>query len=286
MNRYTLLSFVGLLVIVIALPLYAMGEGTRLSQAEERLQAQSVQNGTVLYLEYCADCHGPTGSGLDLNPALNRLGMADADPDVLFKIIARAAHGSAMAAWHLEEGGFLNDHQIGELVTLIRFADWSQVGRNAAQNGLAMPGVPTREIADTSEAMLAEADPHQCVACHEDPPVHKGMFGLDCVRCHALDAWTPASLTRHTFQLDHGGAGTVACETCHQETYILNSCYGCHDHQPEQMVDLHQPEGIDEFENCTLCHPTGAEDEGRAIWDDFLEQNKKGELSSAWKDAE
>jgi len=280
MNRYTLLSFVGLLAIVIALPLYTMQEGARLSQAGDQLQAKSVQNGTLLYLEFCADCHGPTGGGIDFNPALNRLGMSDADPDMLFKIIARAAHGSTMSAWHLEEGGFLNDHQIGELVTLIRFADWSLVGQTAAQNGLVLPDAVTHEIADTSEALLPETNPHQCVACHEDPQLHEGLFGLDCVRCHSLEAWTPASLTRHTFELDHGDAGAVACKTCHIEAYVENTCYGCHDHQPDDMLELHQSEGIAEFDDCRACHPTGAEGEGRAIWDDFLEQNQNTELSA------
>ena len=107
------------------------------------------------------------------------------------------------------------------------------------------------------------------------------MFGLDCVRCHTLQAWTPASLTRHTFELDHGDEGDLACEICHIETYAENTCYECHDHKPDQMVEVHEPEGIAEFDDCMTCHPTGAKDEGKAIWQDFLEQNKNKDLSAA-----
>ena len=119
-------------------------------------------------------------------------------------------------------------------------------------------GSPPAILQEISVSMLPEEDPHQCIACHEDPKVHRGQFGLDCVRCHTLEAWIPASLTRHTFALDHGDQGDVACETCHIETYAENTCYECHDHQAAQMAELHQAEGIDDYDNCQICHPTGA----------------------------
>lgn len=96
-----------------------------------------------------------------------------------------------------------------------------------------------------------------CVACHEDPEVHAGQFGLDCARCHTAAAWVPAQLTRHTFRLDHGEEGEVACETCHADTYVVYTCYGCHDHQPGEMRAAHEREEIAEFEACHECHPTG-----------------------------
>jgi mono/diheme cytochrome c family protein len=281
MNRYTFLSFIALLALVIVIPYYALQEQTRLSAAQDELQAQYIENGAVLYLEFCGECHGPTGEGIGLNPALNRLGMSEADPEVLFKIIARATHGSSMASWHLEEGGVFNDYQIRELVTLIRFADWSQVQRLAAERGVVFTDLSTRNLEDISVDMLSEEDPHQCIACHEDPKVHKEKFGLDCVRCHSLVAWTPASLTRHTFKLDHGDAGDVACETCHIETYTKNTCYECHDHKPGQMTELHEAEGILEFDFCISCHPTGTEGEGRDIWQEMLERENNAELLTA-----
>ena len=281
MNRYHILSAVALLALVIAVPFYAIQEQNRLSHAQDQLQELAVENGSVLYLQFCAECHGPNGEGNDLNPALNRLGLAEADPNVLFKIISRAAHGSSMASWHLEEGGVFNDYQIRELVTMIRFADWSRVEQIATERGLVLQGIATRDIEDISVSMLPEEDPHQCIACHEDPKVHRGQFGLDCVRCHTLEAWIPASLTRHTFALDHGDEGDVACETCHIETYAENTCYECHDHQPAQMAEVHQVEKIDDYDNCRICHPTGVKDEGRAIWQEYLDSKKVNELSAA-----
>jgi hypothetical protein len=101
----------------------------------------------------------------------------------------------------------------------------------------------------------------RCVECHEDPEVHLGEFGLDCARCHVAAAWTPAELRQHTFLLDHGDNPREACETCHEGTYVEYTCYGCHDHEPEQMKVAHVKEGIGEFDACAECHPTGREGE-------------------------
>jgi hypothetical protein len=103
--------------------------------------------------------------------------------------------------------------------------------------------------------------PQECSACHEEPEVHAGLFGLDCARCHNESAWTPAQLTSHTFPLDHGSSVELACETCHTDAYTTYTCYSCHEHTPAGVREEHVEEGIDDFEDCIACHPTGREDE-------------------------
>ncbi len=105
--------------------------------------------------------------------------------------------------------------------------------------------------------------PRECGACHLEPEIHLGLFGLACESCHSTLAWSPASLTNHTFPLDHGEQGMVACETCHVSTYVEYTCYGCHDHQPSEIQSKHQEEGISAIElvDCVRCHPNGLEDE-------------------------
>jgi len=90
-----------------------------------------------------------------------------------------------------------------------------------------------------------------------------GQFGVDCARCHTVWAWLPAQLREHVFRLEHGGEGEVACETCHEGSYVRYTCYGCHEHQPPEMAELHAGEGIEEMEPCGACHPTGEEGEAR-----------------------
>jgi len=100
-----------------------------------------------------------------------------------------------------------------------------------------------------------------CSDCHPEPEVHSGETGLHCDWCHTVAAWTPAQLTEHVFRLDHGGADEESCETCHSGTYVIYTCYECHDHQPVEMQEFHSREGIDRLEPCAECHPTGLEGE-------------------------
>lgn len=266
MKRYDLISLIALMILVTTLPIYALRESDRMDQAQAALREQFVADGAILYVENCVLCHGPTGEGVGAMPALNRL--ASADYDVLYQTIAHAPHGSPMASWHIDEGGILNDYQVEGLVTLIQNADWPQVDELASTRGLALPSAVDTRVDMTALEGVGE-DPHECRACHEEPEVHANRFGLNCARCHTLQAWKPALLTRHTFLLDHGGEGQVACQTCHTYSYSAHTCYECHDHTPEQMEEAHAQEDIFEFENCAVCHPTGREGEGELFRDSY-----------------
>ena len=103
----------------------------------------------------------------------------------------------------------------------------------------------------------------ECAACHEEPIIHAGVFGLSCENCHTAVAWQPAQLTYHSFPLDHGEQGELACETCHTATYTQYTCYNCHEHDQSETEREHLEEGISaqEIVNCVECHPTGREDE-------------------------
>jgi hypothetical protein len=116
--------------------------------------------------------------------------------------------------------------------------------------------------------------PRQCSGCHEEPEVHAGTFGKDCARCHGQEQWLPALLTQHDFILDHGGEEILDCHTCHSDNYHEITCYGCHDHTPEDMEEVHSHEEIEEYDDCRSCHPTGASGEARLLWD--IEQNVIG----------
>jgi hypothetical protein len=121
------------------------------------------------------------------------------------------------------------------------------------------------ECADCHADYVYLTQSRSCLDCHADPEIHVGQFGLDCTRCHTDRAWAPATLTRHVFDLNHGGGAHPACETCHVETLAVYTCYGCHDHEPEPMRTVHLEEGIVELEPCAACHPTGAPGEAQRI---------------------
>jgi predicted CXXCH cytochrome family protein len=107
--------------------------------------------------------------------------------------------------------------------------------------------------------------PTECSQCHADPEIHAGSFGLKCEYCHSAEAWTPANLKTHPFPLDHGAQGDQDCQVCHAQAYTEFTCYGCHDHQPEAILESHVQVGIayEELPNCFDCHPNGLIEESQ-----------------------
>ncbi len=101
--------------------------------------------------------------------------------------------------------------------------------------------------------------PITCVGCHQEPPIHAGFFGQKCEYCHTTTAWHPALLIEHTFPLDHGGKGEVACATCHTDKYTAYTCYSCHDHQPQEITASHAKLNLspERLAACTDCHLNG-----------------------------
>jgi hypothetical protein len=97
----------------------------------------------------------------------------------------------------------------------------------------------------------------ECVSCHVEPEHHRGQFGTDCERCHTAVAWAPAQLTVHVFRLDHAGQDALSCEACHTGTYTQHTCYGCHEHDPAEILAVHVEAGIDDITDCAICHLTG-----------------------------
>jgi hypothetical protein len=108
-----------------------------------------------------------------------------------------------------------------------------------------------------------QGTPQNCSACHQEPAFHAGRLGSDCASCHATGAWTPAIYSRpHTFPFNHGEGGSNACQTCHPASLPAYTCYSCHEHEPSEIREEHQEEGIPDFQNCVACHPTGREGDG------------------------
>jgi hypothetical protein len=97
-----------------------------------------------------------------------------------------------------------------------------------------------------------------CSDCHEEPEMHAAQFGVDCVRCHTPGAWAPAELKQHNFDLAHGGEGLLDCRDCHEQSYVLYTCDGCH--YPDEMKLAHTEKETSGQDGCADCHVTGEEE--------------------------
>jgi len=109
---------------------------------------------------------------------------------------------------------------------------------------------------------IYQGTPQECASCHEDPAFHLGLLGNDCAECHDTIAWSPARYDRkHTFPTNHGEQGTIPCQTCHPEDLSAYTCYNCHEHDRAETEREHREEGINDFQDCMRCHPTGEKEE-------------------------
>jgi hypothetical protein len=102
----------------------------------------------------------------------------------------------------------------------------------------------------------------ECVICHKDE--HQGQLGTDCLRCHTMNGFKPASGFNHStthFTLT-GLHQTTACQKCHGpkpgqdraqfKGLSYNGCQSCH-------TDPHRGAFQDvKFRgSCDTCHNTG-----------------------------
>ena len=182
MNRYAILTFLALLILILILPIYAWLEPVRMANAQTDLRQEFVSDAAVLYVENCALCHGAAGEGIGPMPPLDNPGLREADYDFLYKTIARGRYDTSMTGWHEDEGGVFNGYQIDELVALVRYVDWPQLGDLSAEKGLIPPTLP---VPETDEAFLAQVT----ALSPEGSLWAEGMalYAANCTICHGIN---------------------------------------------------------------------------------------------------
>lgn len=94
-----------------------------------------------------------------------------------------------------------------------------------------------------------------CQNCHKAPSdaLHRQIDG-NCTQCHSQDKWTPATFDHDRyFALDRDH--NASCATCHvRNDYSRYTCYGCHEHTPDNLRRKHIKEGVRDYNNCVECH--------------------------------
>jgi hypothetical protein len=125
------------------------------------------------------------------------------------------------------------------------------------------PKLTLRGRKSFSHTLLKVEARNRCSSCHAAPKdkLHPGLK-VECGECHKTEAWKPATFDHNKyFVLDRDHDAT--CVTCHTgNDYSRYTCYGCHEHTPQNVREEHLEEGIRDFENCVECH-RNAQDEPR-----------------------
>jgi len=169
LERSLVASLILLVIIAIGLPLYWLGEPTRMSQSNTGFNNRAAQAGFLLFqptdtnlvshpqqnaLPFgCATCHGNKGQGGAANysitdasgktvqvqwqvPALNTV-LDRYTPDTVLAIITYGRSNTPMPAWGVNGGGAMNDQQLSDLVAYLQTIQLTpaQAKAQAAQYG-------------------------------------------------------------------------------------------------------------------------------------------------------
>ncbi len=140
-----LMLIVGVLLVLV----YLLTNDTGRAQSDERVRAEQIERGQQLFAANCAVCHGNRGQGgvgLKLDYPANRPtseAQATQRTEYLTRTLTNGRPGTYMPAWAIMNGGPLNEEQIGALVAMIEYGDWSKteavVNAYQAHNGTPPP---------------------------------------------------------------------------------------------------------------------------------------------------
>jgi hypothetical protein len=106
--------------------------------------------------------------------------------------------------------------------------------------------------------------PNTCIACHmkdyaatTNPPHQAGSFDTNCLACHAMTGWRPATFDHAKTQFPLVGAHAAQpCQSCHVNgnyTNLPTDCWSCHQSDYTAVVQPSHVAG--QFNrDCTVCH--------------------------------
>jgi len=106
--------------------------------------------------------------------------------------------------------------------------------------------------------------PETCIGCHQsdyngatNPPHGSQSFSNDCLTCHNMNGWTPATFN-HNFYPISSDHNNVSCNQCHSQTNYDPQCMSCHQDDFFDEHDLGDPT------NCWECHSTNDWDDDKS----------------------
>ncbi|MBN1563884.1 MAG: PQQ-dependent sugar dehydrogenase [Anaerolineae bacterium] len=178
-NRMKQLGFAATILIVLLLSFNMLREPFRQRDTLTDKEQAAVDRGADLYAQYCVECHGDFGEGLNQNPTLNSAAVRNMDADDIYKTIARGRLNTAMVAFLSDEGGIFTSTQIDDLVTMIKLGSWRDVQQIIAAQGLTPTEVPPIEQQFNIDAL---SYPLEIVSAGRE------VYLANCFSCHNTSA--------------------------------------------------------------------------------------------------
>lgn len=177
-----LVGLIAILIAVSGMVYVAINEPDRQEEFKQAFEARSIENGAALFTEYCSECHGIYGQGIEgVAPTLNsafffdgrlaELGYQGSLPAYIKLTVSGGrpvksdpAYPRTMPTWSVDYGGPLRNDQIDNIVAYIM--NWE------------------------AEAVDTGSGPQEIIPEGDTPEARgRNLFEvqLGCVGCHAIN---------------------------------------------------------------------------------------------------
>ncbi len=121
LDRYYMAGLVCMALLIVAFPLYKLGEPARRERTLEATRTENITLGATLFAQHCAACHGDDARGGRGFPTLGAKEFLTSVSDKQLQwLISGGIPGSAMVAYDLDLGGPFTAQEITRLVTYLR----------------------------------------------------------------------------------------------------------------------------------------------------------------------
>jgi mono/diheme cytochrome c family protein len=121
LDRYYMVGLACMLLLIVAFPLYKLGEPARREATRESMHAENVALGRELFAQHCAACHGDEARGGRGFPTLGAREFLESVSDKqLHWLVSGGVPGSAMVAYDLDLGGPFTAQEITRVVSYLR----------------------------------------------------------------------------------------------------------------------------------------------------------------------
>jgi mono/diheme cytochrome c family protein len=191
LDRYYMVGLVCMIALIVAFPIYKLGEPERRARTLEAMRHENIALGATMFAQHCAACHGDEARGGRGFPTLGAKEFLTSVSDKQLQwLISGGIPGSAMVAYDLDLGGPFTAQEISRVVTYLRsleegapsVAGWYRgeeaPARTVARVDSVLPaearsptagtGLPTDSAAvrDVAVAETERVYASRCAACH------------------------------------------------------------------------------------------------------------------------
>lgn len=191
LDRYYMVGLACMLALIVAFPIYKLGEPERRARTLEAMREENITLGATMFAQHCAACHGDDARGGRGFPTLGAKEFLTSVSDRQLQwLVSGGIPGSAMVAYDLDLGGPFTAQEISRVVTYLRSLEegapsvpgWYR-GEEAPARAIA--SADTKPSGDPSPAVAPSGAPTDSVVVRvaADEETER-IYASRCAACH------------------------------------------------------------------------------------------------------